>query len=163
MHKILNSLFVKWLKSITFLISVCQRSFLCKDRETVCGASVGNRLIEMNDNCHTKKWHSVISIADKTSGLRNINVTSPGSHLIHKITNDVIKYPLNIGSRHAVDVWIETSCCYDGVEITAQDLRGHSTKCVAGINPNKASCITLSNTILKLLCIYITVYLKNMV
>ena len=116
---------------------------------------------ENNDICHKKKWHSVISVKDGTSGLRNIDVTSPGSQLVHKLTNEVVQYPINIGSTQTVNVVIETSCCYDGVEITAYDLGGLSTTCVAGINPNKSPAMISSNICLILLCIYTLVIFKQ--
>ena len=103
----------------------------------------------------------MISVKDETSGLKSINVTSPGSHLIHKLTNEVIQYPINIGSKNIVDVWIETSCCYDGVEITVRDLMGQLTKCIAGINPNNSPYAHCSNLVLLLSSIYIVKYLKN--
>ena len=105
----------------------------------------------------------MISVKDRTSGLKNINVTSPGSNLIHKLTNEVIQYPINIGSKHTVNVWIETSCCYDGVEITSHDLWGQSVKCVAGINPNESPGRICSNFALNLLSIYTVLYFKHKV
>ena len=143
-----------------FLNSECKRSLLCSDRETICGKSILDHSIEYNGLCSSKKWHSVISVKDKTSGLKSINVTSPGSHLIHKLTNEVIQYPINIGSKYTVDVWIETSCCYDGVEITAHDLMGQSAICIAGINPNNSPSVHCSNLVLLLSSIYIVKYLK---
>ena len=139
----------------------CKGYFLCKDKETVCGNTLPSGTKESNDICNKKKWHSVISVKDKTSGLRNIDVTSPGSQLVHKLTNEVVQYPINIGSRQTVNVVIETSCCYDGVEITAHDLGGLSTTCVAGINPNKSSAMISSNICLIMLCIYTLANLKH--
>ena len=95
----------------------------------------------------------MVSVTDRLSGIRSIKVTSPGSRSISYSKNRILEYPVNIGSVEEVNVWVETSCCYDGVEITAQDLAGRITKCVAGINPNKASTIGWSHIFCNILCL----------
>jgi hypothetical protein len=69
-----------------------------------------------------------------------------------------VQYPLNIGSTHNVNVWVEISCCYNGVEITATDLRGHSSTCVAGVNPNKANSLIWANMLPSILSICAILY-----
>ena len=112
-------------------------------------------------SCKYRSWHSIISVADKVSGLRSIKVTSPGSRLIRHTTNEVVDYPLNIGSRENVVVWVETSCCYDGVEITAIDLRRQMIKCVAGINPNKAHSSIWAHMLFNIICIFAIMHARQ--
>ena len=87
------------------------------------------------------------------SGVRSVEITSPGSRTISRHTNEISYYPSIIGSRNLVNVWIETSCCHKGVEITVYDLKGQMIRCVAGINPNSANSIILSSTFSNILLI----------
>ena len=103
-------------------------------------------------------WHSLITVSDTSSGIRSIKVTSPGSRSINHITNEIVQYPSNIGSIHAVNVWLEISCCYNGVEITTTNLRGQISKCVAGVNPNEANSLIWSNMLINILSIYAILY-----
>ena len=108
----------------------------------MCDAKRGKGIHDKNQDCTQGNWHSLITLSDTTSGIQNVKITSPGGLPISKSTNDIIEYPLTIGSRYDIDVWVEISCCYDGVEITAHDLNGNSVVCVSGINPNGAVPMT---------------------
>jgi len=120
---------------------VCRWSMMCNDRISSCDnlGAVGSET--QMPTCENKYWHSMISVADDISGVHGIEVTSPGSRSISKSKNVNLKYPEDIGTVDNVDVWLKTSCCYDGVEITVHDVAGHKTKCVSGINPNAANVI----------------------
>ena len=104
----------------------------------MCDAKIGKDKQYINKDCTQGNWHSLIILSDTTSGIQNVKITSPGGLPISKSTNDIIEYPITIGSRYDIDIWVEISCCYDGVEITAHDLNGNSIVCVSGINPNGA-------------------------
>ena len=138
----MNMINQKQLTCCLFILE-CKRSTLCDDRKSSCDHVEDDREGEMDTKqmCQTKSWHSIISVADNISGVHRIQVTSPGSSSISKTNNVKLKYPENIGTVDDIDVWLKTSCCYDGVEITVHDVAGHETKCVAGINPNAANVI----------------------
>lgn len=131
-------------KQLTYLLILeCKRSTLCDDRKSSCDHLEDEGGEMHTQMCQTKSWHSIISVADNISGVRSIHVTSPGSSSISKTENVNLQYPEYIGTVEDVNVWLETSCCYDGVEITVNDVVGHKTKCVAGINPNPANIISV--------------------
>ena len=114
---------------------------MCNDRISSCGNLGAMGTDTHMQTCQNKSWHSVISVADDVSGVHRIQVTSPGSTSISKTNNVTLNYTEDIGTGDNIDVWIKTSCCYGGVEITVHDVAGHKTKCVAGINPNAANVI----------------------
>ncbi len=109
----------------------CEEKILCKDKK-VCAKSK-----QKVDECAQHSWHSEIYVSDNLTGLREIEVSSPGSRLIKKLVGQ--KSPLVIGSSRTTYVLIETECCYDGVELSVRDVAQNLRKCVAGINPNVAS------------------------
>ena len=117
----------------------------------MCDAKISKDKHDKSQDCTQGNWHSLITLSDTTSGIQNVKVTSPGGLPISKSTNDIIEYPITIGSRYDIDIWVKISCCYDGVEITAHDLNGNSVVCVSGINPNRAVPMTTALITYKLM------------
>ena len=85
---------------------------------------------DLGENCNRTFYSSRLLVTDGKTGLRSVNVTSPGSML----TSDFV-----IGSASQKEFRIWTDCCHHGVEIRARDVAGNEAKCVIGINPNKAT------------------------
>ena len=118
----------------------------------MCDSKISKGIHGKSPDCKQGNWHSLITLSDPTSGIQNVKITSPGGLPISKSTNDIIEYPITIGSRYDIDIWVEISCCYDGVEITAHDLNGNSVVCVSGINPNGAVPMATVSMTYKLMC-----------
>jgi hypothetical protein len=114
---------------------------LCKDKK-VCAKSK-----QKVDECAKHSWHSEIYVSDNLTGLREIEVSSPGSRLIKKSVGQKSS-PLVIGSSRTTYVLIETECCYDGVELSVRDVAQNLRKCVAGINPNVANQLKFNHLFL---------------
>ena len=106
----------------------CEKKTLCKDRK-VCPKKK-----KMSD-CSDYVWHSELFVSDNLTGLRDLEVTSPGSRIVRTTGPS----PWVIGSSRSYCILVETECCYDGVELSVWDVAGNLKKCVAGINPNCAS------------------------
>ena len=131
---------------------------MCNDKKSACGELAEENVESDVKSCDAKNWHSKVSVSDSTSGIRSIEITSPGSRSISKMENTLIQYPEDIGSTEEVDVWVETSCCFHGVEITANDVSGKIMKCVAGINPNKSNSRLTWSSILSIFCAFMYYY-----
>ena len=142
------------MKHLIFFV-VCKTSVLCNDKPNLCDAKISKDIHDESQDCTQGKWHSLITLSDTTSGIQNVKITSPGGLPISKSTNDIIEYPITIGSRYDIDIWVEISCCYDGVEITAHDLNGNSVVCVSGINPNGAVPMATVSMTYKLMSIVV--------
>ena len=114
------------LSEIDSLLPVCESSTLCNDKMKKC---------KKDFDCKMQSWHSRLFVSDNLTGLRDIEVSSPGSRVVHLTPYN----PLVVGSSRTFGVTVETECCYDGVELSVQDVAGNVKKCVAGVNPNVAS------------------------
>ena len=124
----------------------CEEKILCKDKK-VCGKNK-----QKVEECAKHSWHSEIYVSDNLTGLREIEVTSPGSRLIKKSVGQKSS-SLVIGSSRTTYVLIETECCYDGVELSVRDVAENLRKCVAGINPNVANQLNFNYLFVNILLI----------
>ena len=120
------------LEDLDPLVPACERRILCSDKKSC------RKVTNSNDDvtsCARQSWHSRLFVSDNLTGLRQIEVSSPGSRIVHLSPLN----PLVVGSSRTFEVTVETECCYDGVELSLRDVAGNVKKCVAGVNPNVAS------------------------
>ena len=70
---------------------------------------------------------------------------------------------LIIFNQFISEVFVWTECCYEGVELTATDVAGNTAKCVAGVNPNKATTLDRKGCIVFLISVKIMIFYQLLV
>ena len=120
------------LEDLDPLAPACERRILCSDKKNCRKTSHDDDDVS---SCARQSWHSRLFVSDNLTGLRQIEVSSPGSRILQLSPLN----PLVLGSSRTFEVTVETECCYDGVELSLRDVAGNTRKCVAGINPNVAT------------------------
>lgn len=125
--------------------SDCQSVTICDDLRRNCASGGTPGLRGPSDEtlddfkCNDTRWHSQLVVKDGQSGLWGVAVTSPGSRLLPlKGFSEFAAHSDVIGSLAPRVIFVETQCCYGGVELSATDVAGNARLCVVGSNPNKA-------------------------
>ena len=112
---------------------ICSSQWMSPNRHQCCQSAENGAAIKF---CNQTFYSSRLSVSDAKTGLRTVNVTSPGSMI------NISDFVIGSASQKEFRIW--TDCCHHGVEVRARDVAGNEAKCVIGINPNTAVPTTVT-------------------